>query len=84
MDMSKEYSVKTANSLMASRKFNTLSELRDLVCHMELVAAGIKSGSYTPVDPDILDLSDQLTTLASQLREFKRQKMSLTPKQAMY
>lgn len=65
-------------------EYNSVSEVRDLVSHMEKVAVGIKSGLYKPSDADFQDLSVQLFSLASQLRTFVNEKQQLVTSESMY
>lgn len=65
-------------------EYNSVSEVRDLVQHMEKVAVGIKSGVYKPTDEDFQDLSTQLFGLAAQLRTFLNEKQQLVKPESMY
>ena len=58
-----------------STQYNSLSEIRDLVAHIETVAVGLRSGVYQPMDEDLKDLSLQLFSLAQQLRDFNNSKI---------
>lgn len=68
----------------SSARYNSLAELRDLILHMERVSVGLKGGLYSPTDEDFDDLATQLFSLASQLKEFSRQKASLILPGNMY
>lgn len=65
-------------------KYNSLSELRDLVFHMERYAVGIKGGLYLPYDADFGDLAIQIMSCATQLKEFVTQKSHLIAPKDMY
>ena len=65
-------------------EYNSLSELRDLIIHMERFATGLKSGIYKPNDDDFQDLSTQIFSLAQQLKTFSKEKAQLVVPENMY
>lgn len=65
-------------------KYNSISEVRDMILHIERVAVGIRSGLYDPVDSDFKELSIQLFSLAQQLKTFLQEKQQLVQPEMMY
>jgi hypothetical protein len=64
--------------------YSSLSELRDLIIHMERYSAGVAGGLYHPCDKEFQELAQQLFGLAAQLKDFSRQKAHLALPRTMY
>lgn len=83
--------MKTAHTPMTTgplptpvKKYNALSELRDLVLHLERYSVSLKAGLYQPIDNDFEDLATQIMVVAQQLKEFSIQKAHLIYPKEMY
>lgn len=64
--------------------YHSLSELNDLIIHMERFSVGITAGVYQPIDPDFKDLAVQIAKVAGQLRDFSKSKAVLSKPQERY
>lgn len=69
---------------MSHQQYHSLSELRDLISHIERFSVGVKAKLYAPVDNDFVELADQLGVVATQLKDFNKQKASLTLMKGAY
>jgi hypothetical protein len=64
--------------MLHSGQYHSLSELRDLISHIDRFSVGIQARLYEPIDRDFIDLSHQLEGISTQLKTFLKQKSSLT------
>lgn len=65
-------------------KYHSISELQDLIIHMERFSVGVTAGVYQPLDPDFKDLAVQIAKVAGQLRDFMKSKEVLSKPHERY